>query len=92
VSHIAALRLLLQRYKDGLPRSEVNAAIDQACHEVRARLGSAPPDTPAAVPANLAAASWAGWAPLQRRLKLLLQDADQLAAARGAIGTALGPA
>jgi uncharacterized membrane protein YccC len=93
VSHIAALRLLLQRYKDGLPRSEVNAAIDQACHEVRARLGSAPPDTPAGVPANLpATASWAGWVPLQRRLKLLLQDADQLAAARGAIGTALGPA
>jgi uncharacterized membrane protein YccC len=93
VSHIAALRLLLQRYKDGMPRAEVNAAIDQACHEVRARLGTAPPDSGAAgaAPAGTAAAvNWPGWAPLQRRLKLLLQDADQLAAARGAIGAALG--
>jgi uncharacterized membrane protein YccC len=90
VSHIAALRLLLQRYKDGLPRAEVNAAIDHACHEVRSRLGSTPPEAPPEWPAGTsAAANWAGWAPLQRRLTLLLQDADQLAVARGAIAAAL---
>jgi uncharacterized membrane protein YccC len=95
MSHMAALRLLLQRYKDGLPRPEVNAALERACVQLRARLGPAPqdcrerssaPDTPP----GAAAAHWPGWAPLQRRLRLLLQDADQLALASRAIGAALG--
>lgn len=93
VSHIAALRLLLQRYKEGMPRAEVNAVIDQACHEVRTRLGSAAPDAAGSTHDSTSApANWPGWAPLQRRLKLLLQDADQLAVARSAIGAALGRA
>jgi hypothetical protein len=92
VSHMAALRLLLQRYKEGLPRAEVNAVLERACGQVRARLGSAPPGLeadPPDRPPPTAAADWPGWAPLQRRLRLLLQDADQLALARGAIGAAL---
>ena len=94
VSHMAALRLLLQRYKDGLPRAEVNAALEHASGQVRERLGSLPPEPGAVADApdsspTAAAAQWPGWAPLQRRLRLLLQDADQLALANRAIGAAL---
>ena len=90
VSHVAALRLLLQRYKDDLPRTDVNAALAHACEQVRARLGSAPGATADAPAGSAAAAHWPGWAPLQRRLRLLLEDADQLALASRAIGAALG--
>ncbi len=87
VSHMAALRLLLQRYRDDLPRAQVNAALQEACDRVRSSLGSEAPAVAAAAAAP--APQWPGWAPLQRRLGLLLQDADQLAQARGAIGAAL---
>ncbi|MDB5935434.1 MAG: hypothetical protein JWQ01_2778 [Massilia sp.] len=91
VSHMAALRLLLQRYQDGLPRAQVNAALADACYQVRARLGSAPAVAVAsAVAPGKTAEEWPGWAPLRRRLTLLLQDADQLALARGGIDAALG--
>lgn len=95
VSHMAALRLLLQRYKDALPRSDVNAALGQACDQLRIRLGAAPrepgSDGQGSV-AGTAAGHWAGWAPLQRRLRLLLRDAEQLELAKLAIGAALGRA
>jgi uncharacterized membrane protein YccC len=91
VSHVAALRLLLQRYGEGLPREQVNAAVENACDQVRTRLGSAPRRARATTAApEKAAEKWPGWAPLRRRLGLLLQDADQLALCRGAIGAALG--
>ncbi|MDL2357216.1 MAG: FUSC family membrane protein [Pseudomonadota bacterium] len=96
VSHMAALRLLLQRYRDGLPRAQVDAELDRAFAQAHARLAAAPPapGTPAAADAAASdgAAQWPGWTPLQRRLRLLLQDADQLALASRAIGAALGRA
>jgi hypothetical protein len=41
VAHMAALRLLLQRYADNMPRAEVEAALESAFAEVRASLGGA---------------------------------------------------
>jgi uncharacterized membrane protein YccC len=93
VAHMAALRLLLQRHAEGMPRAEVEAALDGVFARVRASLGSAP----AVVHAETGApatpeAAWPGWAPLQRRLRLLQQDADEVALASRAIDGALGRA
>jgi uncharacterized membrane protein YccC len=90
VAHMAALRLLLQRYADGMPRAEVDAALGRAFGAVRASLGAAPepegapPDEPARQLAD-----WPGWGPLRRRLRLLERDAAQVALGRTAIGKAL---
>lgn len=108
VSHFAALRLLLQRHKQGLPQEAVNAVLDQVCEEVRAALvrarrslGAAAPardQKEALAPAHMGAirktqaAAWPGWLPLQRRARLLLHDAGEIAAASGPIGAALGRA
>lgn len=35
-------------------------------------------------------ADWPGWAPLQRRLRLLQEDAAQVALSHAAVGDALG--
>jgi uncharacterized membrane protein YccC len=93
VAHMAALRLLLQRHAEGMPRAEAEAALDGAFAAVRASLAStAPaPDAEADGPAS-ASAAWPGWTPLQRRLRLLQQDADEVALASRAIGEALGRA
>jgi uncharacterized membrane protein YccC len=90
VAHMAALRLLLQRYAQDMPRTQVNAVLEAAFAEVRAGLGDAPRSTGADVD-GLAAkpAKWAGWGPLQRRLRLLRQDAAQVALGRAAIDQAL---
>jgi uncharacterized membrane protein YccC len=93
VAHMAALRLLMQRYAEAMPRAEVEAAIDGAFARVRASLASAPQAAsadPAALPGP--GEQWPGWAPLQRRLRLLQQDADQVALASQAIGAALSRA
>jgi uncharacterized membrane protein YccC len=93
VAHMAALRLLLQRYAENLPRAEVDAALGRAFGAVRASLGSAPP-TAGAAPAEPMGrrGDWPGWGPLRRRLRLLQQDAAQVALGRAAIGDALGRA
>ena len=91
VAHMAALRLLLQRYAENLPSREVEAALERMFAEVRASLGaaaqaeSASPEGP-----TTWIAQWPGWAPLQRRLRLLQQDAAQVAQSRAAIGNVLG--
>jgi hypothetical protein len=89
VAHMAALRLLLQRYGENLPRAEVNAALENMFGDVRRSLESQRGD--ATPPHNLTmrTGGWPGWTPLQRRLRLLQQDAAQLALSRTAIGEAL---
>jgi len=91
VAHMAALRLLLQRYAENLPPREVEAALEGMFAEVRASLG-APPGAGTASPDGRTTriAQWRGWAPLQRRLRLLQQDAAQVALSRAAIGKVLG--
>jgi len=90
VAHMAALRLLLQRYRENLPVREVEAALEGMFAEVRASLG-APADggTAASGGQSTWIAAWPGWAPLQRRLRLLRQDAAQVAQGRAAIGAVL---
>ncbi|WP_051971637.1 FUSC family membrane protein [Massilia sp. 9096] len=91
VAHMAALRLLLQRYADKLPRAEVDAALEAMFAELRATLGlAAQPAAPAAGAQTVWIAEWPGWAPLQRRLRLLQQDAAQVALSREAIDRAFG--
>jgi hypothetical protein len=93
VAHMAALRLLLQRHAEGMPRAEAEAALDGAFARVRASLASAAPAPGAETDGSPSAnAAWPGWTPLQRRLRLLQQDADEVALASRAIGEALGRA
>ncbi|MBD8531028.1 MULTISPECIES: FUSC family membrane protein [unclassified Massilia] len=90
VAHMAALRLLLQRYRENLPVREVEAALEGMFAEVRASLGAPAESGPAAPEAQTTwIAEWPGWAPLQRRLRLLRQDAAQVAQGREAIGAVL---
>jgi uncharacterized membrane protein YccC len=83
VAHMAALRLLLQRYAENMPRAEVEAALGRAFAAVRTSLGSAPPTAGAAPAQPMGRRGWPGWAPLQRRLRhaaqVLQQDAAQVA-------------
>lgn len=93
VSHMAALRLLLQRYEDGLPQREVGAVLDHAFERLRSGLQDAPRQDDAAAgalgPAIGVAPNWPGWAPLERRMRLLQQDADELTLSSRAIDNAL---
>jgi uncharacterized membrane protein YccC len=91
VAHMAALRLLLQRYAQDMPRAEVDAALEAGFAGVRTSLGAAP-HAEEAPPAGAASRNrdWPGWTPLLRRLRLLQQDAAQVAASREALGAALG--
>jgi uncharacterized membrane protein YccC len=90
VAHVAAVRLLLQRYAEHMPRAQVAAALEQTFAELRVRLGMVVPggDAPPRERSG-PAAPWAGWVPLQRRLKLLHQDAEQVAQARAALDETL---
>jgi uncharacterized membrane protein YccC len=91
VAHMAALRLLLQRYGERMPAAEVEAALERMFAEVRTSLGGAPGAGPTAPDGRTVwIAEWPGWAPLQRRLRLLQQDAAQVARSRAAIGDVLG--
>jgi uncharacterized membrane protein YccC len=92
VAHMAALRLLLQRYADRLPRAEVDAALERMFEQVRASLAAAPraPAGASSDERTVWIAEWPGWAPLQRRLRLLQQDAAQMAQSSAALGAALG--
>jgi uncharacterized membrane protein YccC len=93
VAHVAALRLLLQRYAANMPRAEVEAALKSTFAGVRASLEAAPQAEGAAPDGRTSwIAGWPGWAPLQRRLRLLQQDAAQVALGSAAIGEALGRA
>ncbi|MGZ5201424.1 MAG: FUSC family membrane protein [Telluria sp.] len=93
MAHMAALRLLLQRYADGMPRAQVEAALENMFAEVRTSLGGAPQAAagPRDEPTSRIA-EWPGWVPLQRRLRLLQQDAALVALGSTAIGEALGRA
>ncbi|MGJ9416689.1 FUSC family membrane protein [Massilia sp. CMS3.1] len=91
-AHMASLRLLLQRYAQNLPAREVEAALESMFAEVRTSLGAAPGGGPAPSQGRTTwIAEWPGWAPLQRRLRLLQEDAAQVALSRAAIGDVLGP-
>jgi uncharacterized membrane protein YccC len=89
MAHMAALRLLLQRYADNLPRAEVEAALEHAFARLRSTLGTATQPEPAPHDSTVWIAAWPGWAPLQRRLRLLQQDAAQVALCHVTIGAAL---
>jgi uncharacterized membrane protein YccC len=89
MAHMAALRLLLQRYADNLPRADVEAVLVHAFARLRSTLGAAARAEGAAPHGSTA---WPGWAPLQRRLRLLQQDAEQVAVCHGAIDAVLGRA
>jgi uncharacterized membrane protein YccC len=93
VAHMAALRLLLQRYAENMPRAEVEAALEGVFAGVRTSLG-APPHGAGTPPEGTRGrtANWPGWAPLHRRLRLLEQDAAQVALSSEAIAGALGAA
>lgn len=91
MAHMAALRLLLLRYAENMPRAEVEAALVGAFAKVRSNLGAAPPADPAAPDGRTVwIAAWPGWAPLQRRLRLLQQDAALVALSGAAIDGVLG--
>jgi uncharacterized membrane protein YccC len=90
VAHMAALRLLLQRYAEKMPRAEVEALLERGFASVTVSLGAAPLTVgvrPGDGPG--VRTPWAGWGPLRRRLALLQQDAVQVASSRDAIGAAL---
>jgi uncharacterized membrane protein YccC len=88
VAHVAALRLLLQRYAADMPRADVEAALKNAFAAVRASLAPQPEGTGLDV-RTAGIAGWPGWAPLQRRLRLLQQDAAQVALGSAAINGVL---
>jgi uncharacterized membrane protein YccC len=91
VAHMAALRLLLQRYAENMPAREVEAALESMFDEVRRSLGADTEAKPApAAGQSTWIAEWPGWAPLQRRLRLLQRDAAQVAHSKVAIEEALG--
>jgi uncharacterized membrane protein YccC len=90
VAHVAALRLLLQRYARDMPRAEVEAALERMFAEVRNSLETAPRlDATARDGQTVWLTQWPGWAPLQRRLRMLQQDAAQVALSSAAIENAL---
>jgi uncharacterized membrane protein YccC len=93
VAHMAALRLLLRRYQENMPRAEVEAVLENMFAAVRRGLETGP-QAEGRPPEGqtMRSAEWPGWAPLQRRLRLLQQDAGQVALSRAAIGDALGRA
>jgi uncharacterized membrane protein YccC len=90
MAHMAALRLLLQRYADDMPRAEVDKALEDAFAKVKSTLGAAPPVDEPSSGRTVWIAAWPGWAPLQRRLRLLQQDAAQVALSGAAINDVLG--
>ena len=91
MAHMAALRLLLQRYGEKLPSAEVETALERMFAEVRTSLGGTPGAGPALAQGQTTwIAEWPGWAPLQRRLRLLQLDAAQVANSSAAIGEVLG--
>ncbi|KAF3997887.1 FUSC family membrane protein [Glaciimonas immobilis] len=104
MAHIAAMRLLLKRNQDDLPRPEVNALLELATSHVCLSLSIAEQVlTPKSMPAsradetvaeavNITAETtlWKGWWPLQRRVELLYQDADKISLRSADIGRILG--
>ncbi|CAH0178676.1 Inner membrane protein YccS [Massilia sp. Bi118] len=91
VAHMAALRLLLQRYAENMPRAEVEAMLRNGLAAVRTSLGAAPQTVDAMLDKTARQdPAWPGWGPLRRRLRMLRQDAAQVALASAAIGQALG--
>lgn len=91
VAHMAALRLLLLRYAQDMPRAEVNAALEDMFARVRTSLGATAHEEGGPAQGQTTwIAEWPGWAPLQRRLRLLQRDAAQVALSNLALGDALG--
>jgi uncharacterized membrane protein YccC len=100
VAHVAALRLLLRRRVEGMPKPEVDAQLDQACALACEALSEAqnnpgvsrPAIESAAPPADQPSAqaqAWSGWTLLQRRLSLLRADIEKIAMRSGLIGQIL---
>jgi uncharacterized membrane protein YccC len=103
VAHIAAIRLLLRRHVEGLPRDAANALLQDACARALQNLTHAEytlerkpvPTTVAAEPAGASGSvdashrSWSGWSLLLRRIALLQADAEKIAVHGRAIGQAL---
>jgi len=103
MAHVAALRLLLRRHPEGLPRPAVNALLQQATSHVCLSLTHAeqvlhPKTRPsshnneepvATVDITADTTHWSGWWPLQQRIELLYQDADKISTSSADIGRIL---
>lgn len=105
VAHIAALRVLFQRHREGLPREAANAALEKVFGKAHELLASAKQELArssehelhvvnadeeaGAIRSPSNSTSWSGWPFLQRRAKLLYGDASQLAQSSAAVGNAL---
>jgi uncharacterized membrane protein YccC len=89
VAHMAALRLLLQRYAESLPSRELEAELERMFAMVRGSLDAVPAATPAFPDGRTSWTERPGWALLQRRLRLLQQDAAQVALSKAAISDVL---
>ncbi|MEB0011089.1 FUSC family membrane protein [Glaciimonas sp. Gout2] len=104
MAHVAAMRLLLRRNQESLPRPAVNALLQQATTHVCLSLTLAeqvlnPKSDPltdtnelSVEPVDITAETtlWKGWWPLQRRVELLYQDADKISLRSADIGRILG--
>lgn len=94
VAHCAAIRLLLQHYRKGLPVDAVNLLIERVWRMVDTKLVNAQEAFPAAGEVPLVATpkrderlaalpsgqAWPGWMPLQRHAELMYADAGEMAA------------
>ena len=101
VAHFAAIRLMFQRHQPGLPRQEVDAALDTLCAQLHERLARARAPQAQAESADgcvveaeespnaMSRSPWTGWDRWDRRTRLLYLDADQIALSSAAIAQAL---
>ncbi|MBV8665386.1 MAG: FUSC family protein [Burkholderiaceae bacterium] len=81
-AHIAALRLLLRRHLQGLPRELVSESLRLSFAQAEQVLAGA--EAAMAPPSDPDAVAWSGWSLLLRRQALLQADADKIAM-RGAL-------
>jgi uncharacterized membrane protein YccC len=104
MAHVAAVRLLLRRHQEGLPRAAVNVLLQQATRQVCGSLTHAEQVlNPKAQPSSAAkqcgtadvgdgiseTSLWSGWWPLQHRIEMLYQDADKISIRSADIGRIL---
>jgi uncharacterized membrane protein YccC len=104
VSHVAAIRLLLRRHAEGLPKESVDAILQQVSARVGNMLDQAQRllDNPPPLQSEAAEIkpshddvagqehlAWSGWQLLQRRCKMLQADADKIVARSAALGREL---
>lgn len=103
MAHLAAMRLLLRRHMEETPET-INTllqhTIDRLCKTLILAQQALQPTTPSPITAigteiepiktvDTATSNWSGWQPLQRRLRMLSEDAAMITARSAAIGRIL---